>query len=63
VRDPNGRSWRSKRRERWRSGRESDKAIVRVKPLTTVKGRGLTSGALSKRKTVRGHWPFGLTTP
>ena len=54
VREPRGRSWRSQRRARRRSGRESDRPIVPKKPLIPAEGRGLTSGVLAEKTTVRG---------
>jgi hypothetical protein len=56
VRGPAGRSVRSKRRDRWRTGRESDRPIVPLKRVTTVEGRGLTFGMLARRTTVMGDW-------
>jgi hypothetical protein len=56
VRGPAGRSWMSERRERRRTCRESDRPIVPVKRVMTVEGRGLTFGALARKRTVLGDW-------
>jgi len=56
VRGPTGRSSGGERRDRWRTGRESDRPIVPRKRVTTVEGRGLTFGMLARRRTVMGDW-------
>ena len=56
VRDPMGRFWKRQRRARRRTGRESDRPIVPKKPLIPAEGRGLTSGVLAEKTTVRGDW-------
>ena len=64
VRGPTGRRVGGERRQQGRrTDRESDRPIVPegrrslpVKRLTTVEGRGLTSGVFAGRTTVRGDW-------
>jgi hypothetical protein len=56
VRGPTGRSLGSKRRERRRAGRESDRPIVPLKRVMTAEGRGLTFGMLARKTTVTGDW-------
>jgi hypothetical protein len=56
VRGPAGRSVRSQRRFRRRTGRESDRPIVPLKRVMTVEGRGLTFGMLGRRMTIVGDW-------
>jgi hypothetical protein len=43
-----------RRRGSRRPGRESERPMVPVKPVTTVEGRGLTSGCLGGGERIEG---------